>query len=112
MKRPILVVLIGYIIGIIWGLYFRISIAFLYLFVIICGFIVKKIIENMINKQNKMKKVNNKLKILKILILSKNFKKILFLISISALISNCIVKYLNNDYNIKYKNIQKAVFLL
>ena len=44
-KRPFLVVIIGYIIGILWGLYFKISIALFY-FPIIAIYIFLKLKKN------------------------------------------------------------------
>ena len=41
MRRPILIVVIGYIIGIIWGQYLNLSIVPLYIFITICLYIMK-----------------------------------------------------------------------
>ena len=42
-ERPILIAVIGYIIGILWGLYFNFSVAFLYIFIAAIYFILKMI---------------------------------------------------------------------
>lgn len=76
MNKPILIILIGYIIGIIWGIYFNISIFFIFLSVI--AIYLKK----------------------------KEKTKILLLIVISALISNISVNILENQYKTKFQNIE------
>lgn len=84
MKRPILIALIGYIIGIIWELYFKISIApFLIMLVII--FIIYY-------RGLGIRALENKEK----------FKIILILI-ISMIISNAVTVYSNNKYEKIYK---------
>ena len=102
MKRPILIALIGYIIGIIWGLYFKISIAFLYLILLIIYIILKKC------TRNSKKKV---WKYLKVVMLSKATKAILITTSISALFSYILVKQINNEYEKKYENVKNAAFV-
>ena len=42
MNRPIFIILIGYIIGIIWGLYFKMSIVFFYAMLLISYIIINK----------------------------------------------------------------------
>lgn len=78
MKRPILIALIGYIIGIIWGLYFKTSIApYIIIFAIIYVICMK------------------------IHLLLKDKLKTILILIIPIIISNSITSYLNN----KYKNI-------
>ena len=93
MQKPILIVTLGYIIGIIMGLYCKISIALLYPIVIIIYLYIKK--------------HNNIIKYARIF----NIKNIIIVIMISAFISNTIVLNLNNRYNKKYENITKANFI-
>jgi len=85
LNRPILIIAIGYIIGILWGLYLEISIVFLYLFFLTI-FILSK-----------FKKLHH----LKIFI--KN--NVLILIIISSMISNIII----NRQNWKYENLYKGI---
>lgn len=100
MNRPIVIILIGYIIGIIWGLYLKISIVFLYVFLII--------IYKIINKKYKKKEF-------KILSIKRYFRYIklvfkidvILVIIISSLISNLIVKQQNQKYENVYKNIKE-----
>ncbi len=68
MKRPVLVAVIGYIIGILWGLYLKFSIVPLLLIFLIIFFIKKK------------------------------YRKLIILIAIATLISNVQVNFLNNKY--------------
>lgn len=83
--------MIGYIIGIIWGLYLKASIVFLY--------IILWLIYRIIHSQYKKRKF-------KILSIKRYFRyiklffkiHILIMIIISSFISNTIVKYLNYDY--------------
>ena len=96
-KRPILVVLIGYIIGIIWGLYLsNLSIALFYLLFIIFYFIIKKFLSNIFYK----------LKFCRILriFVSRN---VILIILISSIISNSIILINNDRYENLYKNIKE-----
>ena len=110
MKRPIVVISIGYIIGILMGLYFKISIVLIYFAIFIIYLIIKI---TYINKQ-KNRKVCNKLKLLS----SKRYiryikliitKKVIIVIVISSTISNFIVVKLNKKYDILYSNINNNV---
>lgn len=99
MKRPIVLITIGYIMGIIWGLYFRISIVPFY-FIIILTYII-------INKRYK----KSKLKILSvkryIRYLKIYFKlNIILVIIISSFFSYVIIKIQNNKYNNLYGGIE------
>lgn len=87
MKRPVLIATIGYIIGIIWGLYFKISIA---LIIPIMLLIILKIY----NKNAYLKVILNKKTVITIIIFS--------------LISNCIINNLNRKYDYLYKNINEV----
>lgn len=82
MKRPILIATIGYIIGIIWELYFKIS--------IVPFFIINSIIYVIFNK-----------KIIK-------YKQIIILILIFFIISNIQIKHLNKKYDTLYNNLEEV----
>ena len=82
MKRPILIATIGYIIGIIWELYFKIS--------IVPFFIINLIIYVIFNK-----------KIIK-------YKQIIILILIFFIISNIQIKQLNKKYDTLYNNLEEV----
>lgn len=93
MNRPIFIILIGYIIGILWGLYLQISIVFLYLIIILIYYISN-------NSILKKKKIFHYIKI----ITKFNF---LSIIIISSLISNIIIKYQNNKYENLYHDSEE-----
>ena len=100
MKRPILIILLGYIIGIIVGLYFDISIALVYLIVISILFIYKKL--KIKEKRNfKLLSIKRYFRYIKIYLHSKT----IILIIISSIVSNSIIIYLNQEY----KNIQERL---
>lgn len=96
MKRPLMIVAIGYISGILWGLYFKISIVPINILIYILALIVKsiKVKNKYIRFANKLLKIN-----------------VVTIIIITASISNTIVIYLNNEYENKYKDIEKANFI-
>lgn len=85
MKRPILIALIGYIIGIIWELYFKKSIALFITILIGTNLIIKGMMHS-IPKIKNMSVINVRATIL---------------LTASILISNNVISYLNN----KYENI-------
>lgn len=96
MNRPILIVVIGYIIGILWGLYLQTSIVLLYVFLAIIYIII--------NFKYKKKKF-------KILSIKRHFRylKLIFKINtilvvvISSFISNSIIKYQERKYEKTYQ---------
>lgn len=88
MKRPVLVALIGYIIGILWGLYFKISVAFL--------FVILWSIYLLLRKNRYIKVFVN--------------YEVMIIITIFAITSNIIVNNLNDDYENRYKNVDKGKF--
>ena len=92
MKRPILVVTIGYILGVIWGLYFKISIVFLYILIISLLIILKK-----------SRRVYRYVK----LFLSIN---VILCLIIMSFLSNSYIKLLNKRYDTLYKNVKEGYF--
>ena len=103
MKRPLLVIAVGYIIGIIWGLYCSCSIALLY--AVICLItLLTKLSKHKIKSKNQFKlfSIRRYSRYLR-LILKTN---IILTISISSFISNSIVIYQNYKYNNLYSNIK------
>lgn len=97
-KKPFLVVVIGYIIGILWGLYFKISITLFY-FPIIAIYIFF---------QAKKKKKHR----FKMFSFKRYFRyvklffsiKVIFIICVSSIISNSIILFLNCQYATKFQN--------
>lgn len=96
MNRPILIVVVGYIIGILWGLYLQTSIVLLYVFLAIIYIII-----NLKYKKRKFK----------ILSIKRHFRylKLIFKINtilvvvISSFISNSIIKYKESKYEKIYQ---------
>lgn len=95
--RPIVIALVGYIIGIIWGLYFNISIV---PFLILIWLIFKGISIFKIKKRKWIRYKN--------VFLS---KKILWILFSGCVISNTIVLFQNYQYQNLYKNIEEAEFV-
>ena len=100
MNRPILVMVIGYIIGIIWGLYFKISIVPFYILLMTIYIIIK------------LPYSKNKFKIFSIKRYFRYIKlifriKIILIIIISSFISNLIIKYQENKYEKLFKDEQQ-----
>ena len=99
MKRPIVVAIIGYIIGIIVGLYLQISIAPFCILIIVTGIIYKRILKNK-GKHQKLKlfSIKRYFRYVKIFINS----KVILLIVITSLISNTLILIKNQRYEKMY----------
>ena len=113
-ERPALIAVIGYMIGILWGLYFNFSIALLYIFIAVIYFIKRKTDKEDLNQKEEIK-IKSKLNILSITRYFKYFKlflnrKSIYLIIIFSIISNLIVSFQNNYYNNLYKDGEKLQF--
>lgn len=98
LNRPILIILLGYILGIIIGLYCKISIAIFIIPITIIYLIC-------VSKNKKSIIQNKKLKHYLYIF---NIKKLIIIFLISMLISNTIVLILNIKYNSIFKNIEEA----
>ncbi|MBR0428036.1 MAG: DNA internalization-related competence protein ComEC/Rec2 [Clostridia bacterium] len=88
-NRPIVAITIGYLIGIIMGLYFNYSIVLLYLIFYLCLILKKPPI-----KKFKLISIKRYFRYVKIFLC----KKVLIIILISSVISNTIVLYKNKQY--------------
>lgn len=86
MKRPILIITLGYIIGIIWGVYLKTTILPILILYLIYSIIYKKIDNIYFRKYLK--------------------KTVILILIISAIISNTITLYLNNKYDNLYSNLE------
>ena len=84
--------MLGYIIGIIIGLYFKFSIALLYIPIIVLYILLKSKIKN-----------NRYFRYIKLILNS----KVISLFIIISIISNGIVLFQNHQYNTLYKNTKK-----
>ena len=101
MKRPILIVTIGYIIGIIWGLYTNFSIALLYIPIVIVSILFKKVYKS--KRSFKLLSIKRYSRYLKLILK----KQTIFLIIISSIISNSIVIFQNKKYENLYKSVKE-----
>ncbi len=93
--RNIFIVVLGYITGIIIGLYCKIGIAFFYLLFFSIYILIKKYVYINRNLKRYIKLIN---------------KKVIVIFAVSSIIANIIVIHKNNLYENKYKNIEKAKF--
>ena len=102
MKRPILLAVIGYIIGIIVGLYFSKSIVLIYVPITVVYYIYKYRSKS---KKSKFKLISIKryLRYIKIYLNS----KVIVLIIFSSIVSNTIVIFQNKNYEKIYNNLYK-----
>lgn len=99
MNRPIFIVVIGYIIGIIWGLYLQISIVSFYFLLVIFYIIIKLPYSK---KRFRIFSIKRYFRYIKLIIKI----NVILTIIISSLISNIIVKFYNNKYENLYKGIE------
>lgn len=89
MKRPILIALIGYIVGIIWELYLKTSIApFIITLIIVFAIYCKGMVHCTPKNEDK-----------------RNNTKIILIVISSMIISSTLTSYLNRKYEIIYKKI-------
>ena len=100
MNRPIFIVVIGYIIGIIWGLYFKISIVPFYIILIAIYIIIRLPYQK---KKFKIFSIKRYFRYIKLI-----FKiNIILTIIISSFISNIIIKYQESKYENLFKGSQE-----
>lgn len=98
MNRPILVIVIGYIIGILWGLYLQISIVPFYILLVGIYIIINLRYKK---KRFKLFSIKRYFRYIKLI-----FKiKIIIIIIISSFFSNSIVKVQNYKYENIFKNV-------
>lgn len=100
-KRPLVTILIGAIIGIIYGLYLNLSIAIIIILLALFIFLIKK---------HKSKKVVYNSKVLyKIVFFMRKRRKAILLILISIIISNLYTSLVNQKYEKIYKEFPKNI---
>lgn len=100
MKRPILIAVIGYIIGIIVGLYFDKSIVLIYV-PIIATYFIYKFCNKQKTKKFQLLSIKRYLRYIKIYLSS----KVIILLIISSIASNTIVIFQNKNYEKIYNNL-------
>ena len=99
MNRPIFIIVIGYIIGILWGLYLQISIVSFY-FLLLAIYIIIKLPYH--KKKFKIFSIKRYFRYIKLI-----FKAdIILIIIISSFISNIIVKFSDNKYENLYNSTE------
>ncbi len=99
-QRPILVATIGYIIGILWGLYFKISIVLYYILSYATYYLIKKIYKNKSKRKFKLLSFSRYKKYLKLIITN----QVVMILIISSIISNTIIILQNQKYENLYKD--------
>lgn len=105
--RPILVATIGYIIGILWGLYFNFSIAPFCIILIATVYLLKIFFKNQNKRKFKLLSVTRYLRYLKLYL---NSKAIIILI-IFSIISNSIILNENKQYQNFYEDEKEINFV-
>ena len=95
-KRPFLIAVIGFIIGIIEGLYFNFSVVLFYVPIIVIYFIIQKYFR--FKRKFKLFSFNRYFRYCKLYITKKSF----FLIVVVSIISNTMVLMQNEKYNTLY----------
>ena len=103
-ERPILIAVIGYMIGILWGLYFNFSVALFYIFIAAIYFILKTFLSK--NKWN----ILSPRRYFRYIKLFFNRKSI-YLIIIISIISNLIVNFQNEKYENVYKDGEELTLI-
>lgn len=100
--RPILVAVIGYIIGILWGIYFNLNIALFYFFIIAIYYIYKKIIfyKNVKNKKKiQIFSIKRYFRYIKLIIKP----SVIFILIIFSIFSNIIITIKEKKYEKIYQ---------
>ena len=103
-ERPILIAVIGYMIGILWGLYFNFSVALFYIFIAAIYFILKTFLSK--NKWNILSP-RRYFRYIKIFF----NRKSIYLIIIISIISNLIVNFQNEKYENVYKDGEELTLI-
>lgn len=102
-ERPILVAVIGYIIGILWGLYFRFSIVLFDIPILATYFIYQKYFKIHKNHQFKLLSWSRYSRYLKLIINT----KVIVILFMFSLFSNSMVLFQNNQYENTYQEGEK-----
>ena len=102
MKRPLLVIAVGYILGIVWGLYCSCSIALLYFLLYLICLFIKLFLKS--KKQFKLFSIKRYIRYFKIILKD----SVIVTIIASSFISNSIVIYQNKKYNNLYHEVKET----
>ena len=108
-KRPILVLTIGYIIGIVMGLYTKVSIVLFYVLIILIYYLIKKI-KRIDKEKNTYKKEFNMFNIKRLERYIRLFinKKVLIIFCITSSISNICINIKENNYENLYRELKSV----
>ena len=99
-KRPILVAVIGYIIGILWGLYLKFSIVLFYILIFATYYIYMVLYRDKKKRKFKLLSLNRYSRYLKLII----NKATITIIVVMSVVSNAIVCYQNNKYKTTFQD--------
>lgn len=99
-QRPILVAVIGYIIGILWGLYFQFSMVLCYILILATYYILKKFLKQNKERHFKLISFSRYSRYLKLIV----NKKVIFIFIIFSIIANAIVLFQKDRYNHFYQD--------
>lgn len=99
-QRPILVAVIGYMIGILWGLYFRFGIVLCYILILATYYSLKKFVKFQKEHHFKLLSFSRYSRYLKLVINT----KVVFIFVIFSIISNGIVLFQNDRYDNFYRD--------
>ena len=99
-QRPILVAVIGYIIGILWGLYIRSSIAFCYILILLIYFFMQKFFFVTQKHSFNIISIHRYSRYLKLIVDS----KVIFILIIFSIIAEGVVYQQNKIYENTYQN--------
>lgn len=106
MKRPVLIAIIGYIIGILWGLYLKINIALFYFSIFFIYHVNKKILENREQKSKfKLLSIKRYFRYIKLIVKP----NIIFIFISFSIISNTIVYIQEYKYEKVYRKEGKII---
>lgn len=103
-NRPIVVATLGYIIGIIWGLYLNINIVLIYVLLALITIVANQFKENKPKGKFKFISIQKILRYIKLIL---DFKSLIIIIIFST-ISNIVIIQLNNKYENLYSNIEEV----
>lgn len=112
--RLIVIITLGYVLGIIWGLYSKINIVLFYMLIIVIIMVIKSfkltlLKKRIIKKQDKKRKfrffsINKIFRYIKLIF---NIKTIVIII-LTSIISNVIITFSNNKYENLYSNLEEV----
>lgn len=99
-QRPILVAVIGYMIGILWGLYFKFSIVLCYILILATYYSLKKFFHFRKKREFKLLSIARYSKYLKLIVNA----KVVFIFMIFSILSYGIVLFQNHQYETLYQD--------